>query len=353
MKISFIIPYHNEPIWMLKECIQSIITVHIDDEKEVIVVDDGSDVSPESELQQMNKALLQMDKSELLQMNGGIIIIRQDNGGLSAARNKGLEHATGDYIQFVDADDALLPSYADVIALLKKEKPSLLQFRLLRAEKMPENIAQTPIITGHKEPESIAQTSAIDAHPALNIVADMKGSEYIEHHNLRASACSYVFLRNIIGDDLRFERGIYHEDELFTPQLMLRAERLISISDASYFYRIREGSITNDKAKTMKKLDDMQHILISLKEKSLQTPSLQRRVHQFSMDYIYNIMMSGTDDKASRLLRMKQHKLFPLPLKAYTWKYFLFAILANIGIAISNLISVTMQQNKVSYGIII
>lgn len=318
MKISFIIPYHNEPIWMLKECIQSIISVHIDDEKEVIVVDDGSDVSPESELQQMNKALLQMDKSELLQMNGGIIIIRQENGGLSAARNKGLEHVTGDYIQFVDADDALLPSYADVIALLKKEKPSLLQFRLLRAEKMPENIAQT---------------FAIDALPALNIVADMKGSEYIEHHNLRASACSYVFLRNIIGDDLRFERGIYHEDELFTPQLMLRAERMISISDASYFYRIREGSITNDKAKTMKKLDDMLHILLSLKEKSLQTPALQRRVHQFSMDYIYNIMMSGTDDKASRLLRMKQHKLFPLPLKAYTWKYFLFAILANIVIS--------------------
>lgn len=303
MKISFIIPYHNEPIWMLKECIQSIISVHINDEKEVIVVDDGSDVSPESELQHID---------------GSIIVIRQENGGLSAARNKGLYHATGDYIQFVDADDTLLPSYANVIALLKKEKPSLLQFHLLRVEEKPENAAKT---------------SASDALSALNIVADMKGSEYMEHHNLRASACSYVFLRNIIGDDLRFERGIYHEDELFTPQLMLRTERLISISDACYFYRIREGSITNDKAKAMKKLDDMLHILLSLKEKSLQTPALQRRVHQFSMDYIYNIMMSGTDDKSSRLLRMKQLKLFPLPLKAYTWKYFLFAILANIVIS--------------------
>ena len=92
--ISFIIPVYNVPTEMLCECLDSIIRLSLrKSEREIIVVDDGSQVSP---LGALNNYL------------DDIIHIRQKNGGLGCARNRGLQNATGQYIQFVDADDALI-----------------------------------------------------------------------------------------------------------------------------------------------------------------------------------------------------------------------------------------------------
>ena len=62
-------------------------------EREIILVDDGSDLTP---------------LNELIDLRDGIIYLRQANKGLSAARNLGLRMASGSYIQFVDGDDFLL-----------------------------------------------------------------------------------------------------------------------------------------------------------------------------------------------------------------------------------------------------
>jgi glycosyltransferase involved in cell wall biosynthesis len=79
---------------MLRQCLDSIIRLSLrKSEREIIVVDDGSQVSP---LGALNNYL------------EDIIYIRQKNGGLGCARNRGLQNATGQYIQFVDADDALI-----------------------------------------------------------------------------------------------------------------------------------------------------------------------------------------------------------------------------------------------------
>ena len=92
--ISFIITYYNLPVEMLYECIDSILALSLrTDEREIIVVDDGSDSSP---------------INELMRYGDDIIYVRQKNQGLSAARNKGIDVATGSYFQFVDADDQLI-----------------------------------------------------------------------------------------------------------------------------------------------------------------------------------------------------------------------------------------------------
>ena len=92
--VSFIVTCYNLPTDMLCECIDSILKLSLQpDEREIIVVDDGSEVSP------MN---------DLLKYGDDIIYVRQKNGGVSVARNTAMDMAKGQYIQIVDGDDCLL-----------------------------------------------------------------------------------------------------------------------------------------------------------------------------------------------------------------------------------------------------
>lgn len=115
MRISVIIPLYQQSQYV-EECIQSVLS-QTKQAHEIIVVNDGSTDSPEKVLNQFP----------------GIKIINQVNKGLSAARNTGIMHATGDYILPLDADDLLLPeclkrieetaqkTNADIIGLSFKE----------------------------------------------------------------------------------------------------------------------------------------------------------------------------------------------------------------------------------------
>ena len=87
--ISFLVTAYNLPDDMLRACLESILAVDIPaEQREIILVDDGSDRSPVEHL------------GPLL---SDIIYIRQSNQGLSVARNTALQNATGQYIQFVIA----------------------------------------------------------------------------------------------------------------------------------------------------------------------------------------------------------------------------------------------------------
>jgi glycosyltransferase involved in cell wall biosynthesis len=92
--VSFIVTCYNLPVDMLCECIDSILKLNLEtEEREIIVVDDGSDVSP---------------INDLLKYGDDIIYVRQKNGGVSVARNTAMDMAKGQYIQLVDGDDCLL-----------------------------------------------------------------------------------------------------------------------------------------------------------------------------------------------------------------------------------------------------
>ena len=94
--VSFIVTTYNLPLEYLKECLDSILQLTLSDkEREIILVDDGSDICPLNDL------------SEYLVH---IIYLRQANQGVSVARNYGMMIAKGRYIQFVDGDDYLIQS---------------------------------------------------------------------------------------------------------------------------------------------------------------------------------------------------------------------------------------------------
>lgn len=297
--VSFIIAYYNLPLTMLCECIDSIMQLPLTTaEREIIVVDDGSDLSP------MN---------ELMRYGDNIIYIRQNNKGLSEARNTGIQMAKGSYLQFVDADDTLLLApYTHCLDLLRRHQPEMVIFRL-------------------------THTPKTDAKPAWHDSEPTTGCEYMRRQNIRGSACGYLFSRSILGD-LRFTPGIYNEDEEFTPQLLLRAETIRLTDAQAYNYRLRPGSIINGKTirQRLKRLEDTRSIICRLSTIADRQPvdsrtALQRRVAQLTMDYLYNTIMLTRSRQVldQRIDELYQQGLFPLPDRKYSQKYIWFRRLTN------------------------
>lgn len=292
-RISFIITYYNEPLEMLTECVRSVLALPLHPgEREILLIDDGSAVpAPEYD---------------------GITVVRQENQGLSAARNKGLELAQGEYIQFLDADDFLLDeAYRQVLDMQLSIRPDILMFGFT-----------------HDIPRGNKLKSVAYFHC---------GTDLLRTHNIRGSACCYLFRKSILGD-LRFLPGIVHEDELFTPQLLLKAGLVLVVKCTPYYYRIRTNTITRqqDPLHNQKRLKDTLFVVSELNRLSRSTQgkerlALQRRVSQLSMDCIYDCwrMTHSFREVLSCLRFLKEISLYPLPLRCYTFKYWLFALAVN------------------------
>lgn len=301
--ISFVIAYYDLPLKLLRQCLDSILALSLQpSEREIIVVDDGSEHSP------MN---------ELMAYGDAIHYIRQAHQGLSVARNTGLQMASGTYLQFVDSDDLLLKkAYEHCIDLARKHQPEMVVFQLTRQNDSKDT---------YKDSEA------------------QSGSNYMRHQNIHGSACGYLFARSILGD-LRFTPGIRHEDEEFTPQLLLRAE-VIRVTDAkAYLYRHTPDSITTsqDSHQRLSRLEDSRGIIERLNTIADRLPrddrmALQRRVAQLTMDYLYNIIrQTGSRQHLEREMEvLRKQGLFPLPDRDYTQKYTWFRRLTNSSIGIS------------------
>lgn len=289
--ITFIVPCYNLPADLVCTCIRSILSLPLGkDEREILIIDDGSSQPVEAHLKPFGS---------------DIRCLRQANGGLSAARNTGLAHASGRYIQFVDGDDSLCPeAYAQCVRKLKEEHPDVLLFRF----------------QGHED----------------KALPPMSGAAYMRHHNLRASACTYLFRRTLAGE-LRFPTGMLHEDEAFTPQLVISADKVCDTGIGAYAYRRRPHSITTDTTHThlAQRLSDKEAVVLLLQRLAAQLPpqkagAMRRRVAQLTMDYLVDTIRLAKEKQAPARTadRLRQHGLYPLPLHTYTLSYFLFSLLS-------------------------
>ena len=297
-KISFVITYYNIPLDMLRQCIESILALSLKaEEREIVLVDDGSPINP---------------KPVLDDYAGSIVYVLQMNQGPAAARNKGLETASGTHIQYVDADDYLLKEgYEYCIDLVRKGR-------------------QTDVVT-----LDFTQDLRHKGQPTCKRYET--GADYMLANNLRGIDWAYLFRRSALGD-WRFTPGILHEDEEFAPQLMLRSGRVCATNACAYFYRRRDDSIVNkaDQAPVQKRLSDMEKVIERLNDAATtlsgtRKDALLRRIHQLTMDHLYNTMRltRNATQVEEAVERLQSQHLFPLPDKRYTRKYNWFRRLSN------------------------
>ena len=303
--VSFIISYYNLDCYLLERAIQSILNVSNNLDYEIIVIDDGTKDSKAKEcVQSFN--------------NDKIIYHYQQNGGLSEARNTGIQLASKVYIQFVDADDYLFKDgYAECLKILSSEHPDLLQFTLKK-------------VWG-KEP--VLESKSID-----NKFETWNGVQYMVKHTLSCAACGYCFRKAILGD-IRFVKGIYQEDEEFSPRLFLKAKTFVKTQIQAYAYYQREDSITGSTEITHvdKRFVDLKLVIESMihnreiQSDKLVKVALSRRVDQLALAYIYNALELGPDFDyvTDKLNDMKAIGLYPLPFKNYSCRYVTFNLLSR------------------------
>ena len=225
--ISFIITTYNLPVVLLHECVKSIVALSLSQqEREIIVIDDGSDFCP---------------INELTEIASDIILVRQPNKGLSVARNVGLKMSTGKFVQFIDGDDCLINApYEHCLDIIRYQQPvDMVMFY---------------------------SASSLDQPTESSYTGPITGEEYLANNNLRASACGYIFRKSRLGK-LKFTAGIVHEDEEFTPQLVLNMHNIYCTQAKAYFYRQRKNSITHtdNKEEQNKRLADIFKVILHLK----------------------------------------------------------------------------------------
>jgi glycosyltransferase involved in cell wall biosynthesis len=211
--VSVIVPVYNVENF-LDYCITSL-TKQTYKNIEIILIDDGS-----------------KDKSgdicdEWYKKDSRIKVIHQKNGGLSAARNKGLENSKGDYICFVDSDDFV--------------KENFIEAFIISMEKTNADIAICDIASAKlAEPERpLDKVYQLTIKECKDWLKNPLSREYV----LMVVAWNKMYKRQIFHD-IRFDHGKLHEDEFMVNKLLSVVKNAVFVPVDSYVYRNNEDSIT-------------------------------------------------------------------------------------------------------------
>lgn len=216
--ISIIIPVYNTEKY-LEKCVMSI-TNQTYKNLEIILIDDGStDSSP-------------MICDFLAEKDRRITVIHQTNGGVSSARNTGLDNTHGDYIMFIDSDD--------YISL------NMIEFLLSK-------IGDTDIaMCGYN---NVDENGNLSPQENVTIMDGIISTDTFWNYFYSDTRIYYVTLwaklyKSRLWDNVRFPLNTLHEDEFAVHQIISQCKTLSISKNPLYFYLQRKGSIMHTQFKT-------------------------------------------------------------------------------------------------------
>lgn len=222
-RISIIIPVYNVEQYV-EECLKSVANQTMTEGIECIIVDDcGPDNSAA-----IAKQFIDSYKGDIR----FTFIQRENNGGLSAARNTGIEAATGEYVYFLDSDDYLVPSAIETLISIADRNGGVDLLPALYITNAGHHMNQ---FGGHSFPEFSDNQKIIKC--AL-----------LDYDRIPVTAANRLIRRQLIIDNaLWFKEGIIHEDNYWTFFLAKHVKRMAFCPRKLYFYRETPGSITKSK----------------------------------------------------------------------------------------------------------
>ncbi len=261
-KISVIVPIYNVADY-LKECLESLIKQSYSD-IEILLINDGS---TDNSLEICNKFAEADDRIE---------IISQANQGLSAARNTGLEAATGDYIFFCDSDDHIQTNALEVmLEKLIDDNSDVVACGFA-------NVWYDTYGTVKREVRFTSSTPGMWG--GREAVVQM-----MRTNNICTVAWNKLYKKHL-WDGIRFTKGVLHEDEALTYKLLYKAGIVSYTPELFYKYRQRDGSImdgdiVNRYGFYVQALEDRIEFFYQLNEKELVDHSVVSLLEQLKYAY--------------------------------------------------------------------
>jgi len=271
-KITIVIPIYNVEPYVAR-CLQSVISQTYQGPIECLIIDDcGTD-----------KSILVV-KQEIGKYHGSILfqIIRHDhNQGLSAARNTGIEHATGDYIFFVDSDDEISKDCIEKLAApLTEEQYDILIGNMLT---IGDDVLNSKL--------SLKLDDGII----------LRGKEIEKTYRDKWNMCAVNKLYKISfirQHSLKFKEGLIHEDELWSLQVACLAHSLRVVNHVTYIYYVREGSITTAKDKEIRKSQMLKVIVLEISSFLKDRNIISEKAYQLMLKFSWQSLRPSLNDKS-------------------------------------------------------
>ena len=299
MKVSIVIPVYNVAEYIVA-CLESVTSQTYQGAMECLLIDDcGKDDSMETARDFVEKYRGNIDFR---------MIHHRNNRGLSASRNTGIRESTGDYVYFLDSDDAITPRCIEQIVAVLSEHPDcdMIQAGAFATRELEPWFSMEKKMPDYADnPEWILRTLLMRGGP----------------HGFPVTAWNRLVRRDfLIENNLFFKEGILHEDELWGFMLARKVRRLGICRHNTYIYRIRENSImtnlqSNDE-KVYALLDVWDEMIANVGgvSKKTQIRMIWRHIDEF---YPLELSEAPRQELRKRLERLVDFRIFPVCLLIY------------------------------------
>ena len=214
--ISVIVPIYNTKPY-LEECIESILDQKINVPVEVLLIDDGS-TDGCADLCDRYAA-----------RDARVRVIHQENQGLSAARNAGIDAAKGRYYSFIDSDDVVLPGFLQTLYDACERHDAYMS--LCSVEDVQENGKSC-------DPAYFTRPT----QEGVFCGKDLLNEFYTPYGTVYTVAWNKMY-RAEVWKLLHYPEGRLHEDDFVAHRLFWRCDKVVCIDKPLYHYRLRNGSI--------------------------------------------------------------------------------------------------------------
>ncbi len=220
VKVSVIVPIYNVEKYM-EECLESIINQSLRD-IEIICIDDGSTDNSLSILE------------SYAELDNRIKIISQENQGLGAARNVGLDNSTGDYVYFIDSDDFLeLYALEELYDIAEEKSLDFALFKMINYDDESKEFYTIPDYEMSEIQNSFGDN--VFSNEELGVL----------FFKMAVSAVCKLYNRDFINKvGARFPEGLIFEDNVFFFEILFNAKRIYFIDKHFYNRRRHKNSIT-------------------------------------------------------------------------------------------------------------
>lgn len=280
-KVTVIVPVYCAGHW-LKRCVSSVLE-QSHENLELIVVDDGS---PDDSGQRADAYTASDPRAQSLHIA---------HAGVSAARNAGLDKATGDFVLFVDADDEL--------------HPQALELMVNMALKSGADIISSPI-----RASSSAVFEKIDASysPLTYYLPEEAAELHLYRRRLDCSICGKLIERRIFTDNaIRFPEGLRYEDIAMSHLLYSHCRGVAHIERRLYFYRAHSNGFLRvwgpDRMDCFKVVE---HIMDETRENARLYRAAEDRMFFISYNIFLLAHLNGEPEKAAYCWeRVKKYRL--------------------------------------------